>query len=379
MDKNLKFSASTSQRWLNCTASVKAIASLGNPYETNQYAERGKRIHEQAERALYNALKAFDVEGDKGINVYAKQALHDKPKDTIQQDIIVQEYVQYVSSFVDKNTDIYIEQIINYKGWVPKLYHGNGFSDCILINHDKREAHTIDLKTGDTYVEAKANPQTALYALGVYKDILKLDKSYTHYSHIVQPSIGNMSFDVYSTEELLKFGEYVKTKTTEALENPTFSPSTEVCQYCAFKGHCKALKNHIDKVTDCSNREKITNKERSEIIRNKKLIQSFIDEVQVETAKIMQSGEKIEGLKLVSGITRRTWKDESSAIQAMLQYASEEQLYTKKIISISQASDLLKDSFSKIEDQIVKPKGKPQCVPDSDRRKAIDIALDMFD
>lgn len=382
MNNQLKFSASTSQRWLKCTASVSAIASLGNPYQSNVYAEIGKTLHYLAAKELYDSVILLD--DSLNIRVYADEEITTTQKERKHcSDDIILPYLQYVNSFVDKNIDIFIEKQINYKGWTPNSYHGNGYADCIIVDHDKKQVHVFDLKTGNTYVEVKDNSQLVLYALGVYKDILQLDNTYeTYYLHIVQPSIVNLAYCKYTLDQLLDFGSYINQQALKAIHNPEFNPNEESCLYCDYKGHCKPLKSYIDKLTNPIDDNTLTHADRVDIVKNKKLILAFIDAVEKETSKIMQEGEKVEGLKLVRGVTHRKWKNESEAALELLKYVdNEECLYSKKLISVTEASKLLKESFSNIESYVIKPAGKLQCTLISDRRKEVKPAndLDWFD
>ena len=90
--KHAKLSASSSARWLNCTASVKAIM----PYvgKSSVFAEYGTASHELAEICLKTFKSPHDFIG---------QNLKDAPSITVDKEMAdcVEGYVDYVRSFME--------------------------------------------------------------------------------------------------------------------------------------------------------------------------------------------------------------------------------------------------------------------------------------
>ena len=370
--KHAKLSASGSARWLNCLGSVAAEEAY--PNSSSSSAQEGTCAHEVADRCLRNQLSADSFLGQvvEGVTV---------DKEMVEY---VQGYVDYVLSF---EGDLLPEQQVDFSPWVPD---GFGTSDAIIISAET--VRIIDLKYGKgVAVDAENNTQGMLYALGVYNDFgYLLDKQDLFIVDIYQPRIGNFSQFEISLKDLLKWGEWVKLQADLALSKDAPRTAGEKqCQWCKAKGDCKELYNHTQKIimaefddlSELDNPDSLSKQQKRQVIENRALIESWLKSVESSVTQTLLDGGKFEGYKLVEGRSNRKWSDEEEAEKTLLSVKSEDEIFTKKLISAPQAEKLLgKKDKDLIADLIVKPRGKATLAPESDKRPPIEKdVIDSFD
>lgn len=368
MIAHAKLSASGSARWLNCPGSVKAeseFKDLGS-----SFAQEGTAAHELADLCLKNNHDPQSYYLNTIESVVVEQEMIDN----------IQGYISFVKSFSGEH---FYEQRVDFSTWVPE---GFGTSDAIVIQKDT--VHVIDLKYGrGVPVDAENNTQGMLYALGVYNDFeFMLDSADKFVIHIYQPRIGNFSEWEISLKDLLKWGEWVKLQADLALsKDAERTPGDKQCQWCKAKATCKSLADYTKKIIlsdfdDLDNIEspdKLNDKQIRLALENKNLIIGWLDAVEKHVTGVLLDGGKFDGFKMVEGRSVRKWQDESEAEKVMLSLRSENEIYTKKLLSPTQAEKLLgKKDKDKIKDIVIKPSGKPTLVKESDKRKSID---DLFE
>lgn len=160
-----KLSASSSDRWLNCTAAPTMEESYTD--ERSSFAEEGTRAHELAERCLRSGRHASSIEGD-------------WPQDMRDY---VQMYLDYVRAI---KGELLVEQRFDLGKWIPE---GFGTSDAVVL--DDGVCHVMDLKYGKgVRVDATCNTQLMLYALGAYDAFDAIYGPITKFVlHVCQPRL----------------------------------------------------------------------------------------------------------------------------------------------------------------------------------------------
>jgi hypothetical protein len=116
-----------------------------------------------------------------------------------------------------------------------------------------------------------------------------------------------------------------------------------------------------------------------ELIAKAKEVEQVIKDLTQHATKLIMDGKEVRGYKLVAGRSIRKWVDEESAIEFMTSRADFEDLFTQKFISPTQAEKLLGRDAKKDEDfqaQVYKPEGKPTLVPETDKRRALNLTAE---
>lgn len=409
MTSHAILSPSSAERWLNCPGSLYATKDL--PDVNTSYAKEGTTAHALAEFCLKFNKKAIDSLGKlmtpNGIYV------DDEMVDAIQ------EYVDTVNGIKASMSDLLIvdiEQKLDFtdlldiesvKDALPAdtdKFAAFGTADAIIVGNGELQIH--DLKYGKgVQVYAEDNKQLMIYALAAYQyyslccDITKISM------HIHQPRLYHHSEYSVTPDELLAFGEKLKERAIKAytvyLNGPTndddFCAGESQCRFCKAAGNCEALAKHVtatigadfDVINDVGDVviDAVTVDAPEDVaIKFSALntIKSWITAVETRVNSLLQQGQKVPGYKLVIGRQgNRAWRDVKEAESALKTFKlKEDERYTKKLISPTQALKLLKDSpkrIAKLEGFITRPEGKPTVVPESDKRPAINIADDFND
>lgn len=194
-------SASSAERWLNCTPSARIEEKL--PDTTSDAAKEGTLAHEIAELKARKTFiepmtaKAFNTR----LNKLKKHELYQEEMEGYA-DLYV-EYIQGVTLGYKSKPHIAIEARLDYSHIAPEGY---GTGDCIIIGDNT--LHVIDFKYGKGVpVSAEDNSQMKLYALGALKKYALLYQIDTVKLTIVQPRLDNISEWEISAWNLLGWGE----------------------------------------------------------------------------------------------------------------------------------------------------------------------------
>lgn len=370
--KHAKLGASSSERWINCPASVRMCEKL--PNTSSVFAAEGTAAHDLSEKCLVMKSRAIYFLG-KNINGFIVD------EDMAQN---VQNYVDYVLSI---NGSLLVEQKVDFSRWV---HEGFGTSDAIVIDEQNNTLHVIDLKYGKgVAVYAQDNTQAQLYALGAYDlfahiydvDFIKM--------HIHQPRINNITSWEITVDELLEFGDEVKKRADATLdENAPFNPTEKGCMWCAAKPTCSALAQKTFEVVTADFEitaeptllpvDNLTPEQIAKILPNLPLIESWIKSVK-EHAYDLANVNQLQGYKLVAGRNSRKWNADDDAIKSALTALGVNPI-KQELISVAQAEKLIskenKLSFSNLYATLA---GSPTLATVDDKRPALTNILDDFD
>lgn len=373
-------SASSANRWLNCTPSAKLEEAEG-PRASSVYAEEGTLAHELGE--LYIKHDVIKSIGD--------QVFSDRFDEILNNNLFSEEMLDVVPIYVDycagqyaealtKDAEaiIEIEQKLDLTEFVPESF---GTADCVVLGGNTLEI--IDYKHGKGVpVYAEWNKQLMLYALGALRkyDVL-YDITQVRVT-IVQPRINNISSWQTSVDELLTWAnEELKPAAKLAFAGKGEIKAGDWCKFCAVKNRCRALYEKQMEVAKYDFQEPtlLTDEEIADILTKIPGLIEWASSVQSYAQdEAITNGKVWNGFKLVEGVSRRKWLDEDKAAEAIfsnIPEASEDQVYEMKLKSISALEKEFgkKTIAEKLSNVIVKPQGKPTLVPLSDKRPALGI------
>lgn len=357
--------ASSSAKWLNCPGSIKM--EEGMPDQVSEYAAEGITAHELAEFCLNKNEHAAVFIG----HVFNGITVDDEMADGVQ------EYLNYVRNLKGHR---FIEQRVDYSKWV---HEGFGTADYICIQDNL--VTVVDLKFGKGIkVDAEWNTQAMLYALGVLNDYDFLYDCERFKLVIVQPRLDHVSEWEISREDLLNFASYAKQQADLTLtDNPPINPSVKGCTFCRARSVCKPLAEHnlklvaeefadIDTQITPKDHKKLTNNEIAKLLPQLKLFSKWIKSVEAHAQGELEEGREVAGYKLVEGRSTRKWANHEEAEQALRRSKLKiAQIFSKNLISPTQAEKLLGKKHKIIQDHVIKPTGKPTICPVSDKRPAI--------
>lgn len=386
MRAHAKLSPSAAARWLVCTAAPALEAEL--PDKTSEYAEEGTFAHSVAETCAAYAV------GQIAKSTYTRRLNQFKKNEWFSQELLdyAEEYASIVKEtyLLEKETcpDAFceLEVKLDLSGYVPK---GFGTADCIIVSEPNLTV--IDFKYGKGVpVYAEDNAQMELYALGALE---KYDAIYgikTVYMGIIQPRIANNNSAERTADELYAWGEtVVKVKAKEAYEGPGKAvASDEACRFCKAQGSCETRAAYFvdmfEENEDAPNGllplEKI-----GELLERAKDMENWLAALKDTVFDALMKDEKVSGWKLVEGPSRRRYKDESAAAEALKAAGlSDDKIFDIKVKSITSVEKELgkKNAAEILAPVVIKPPGKPTLAPASDKRPEYsteDSTLAAFD
>jgi len=355
-------SASASHRWLVCTPSAKLESQF--PDKGSPYAAEGTAAHALAEETL----RGFLAGGD-GI-VKSENA---EMREAIQRyvDACIEKIIAARKSSPDAK--VLVEERLDFSEFVPE---GFGTGDLVIVSDGGLEI--VDLKFGKgVRVAAEKNSQMMLYALGALTaygflyDISKVRMT------IIQPRLDNISSYELTEEELLRWGEKARTIAEKAMAGEGEFKPGEHCRFCKARTVCRAyaeeMKSHIK--DDFAPGSELEDFEIADIVLHAKEVKNWLDGIDSYAMGKALSGTKWPGLKLVAGRSTRKIVDEAAAAEQLLA-AGIEDIYKPASLKTLTALEKLcgKTRFAEILGaNITKSAGKPTLVPESDKRKEMEI------
>ncbi len=394
-------SASSAHRWLKCTASPRYEENF--PSGTSEYAEEGTLAHSICElfgRRRFAALSTRKFSSE-------MKKLQAQPLFSEEMLRTAEAYVEYLyekAMSYSRMPHVSFEVKVDLSDYIPE---GFGTCDCAMIGDDT--LHITDYKHGKgVAVDAKGNPQTRLYALGVLKlyapiygsTIKKVSMG------ICQPRLSDYpSEDLITVEELLAWGESIKPIAQEAFNGPgAFCPG-EHCRFCRGRAQCRARADQNSAFADfkdCVPVGKLppeqadlpaearavlglppvlTDAEIGELLVKAESLVQWYKDLQEYATESLLAGKPIPGWKVVAGKSNRAFTDVDAAVQKLIDAGYDEALiYDRKPKTLSELEKMLgKKIFSELLSECVtKPKGKPTLAPISDKRDPYNTAATDF-
>lgn len=365
MTRHALLSPSSSHRWLECTPSAKLEAEFEN--RTSQAAEEGTAAHALCEHKLKRALKK---RSKRPVSVY----------DSDEMEECSEAYVQFVLESYEeskrncKDPLIMIEQRVDFSKYVPD---GFGTADCLIVSDNR--LHVIDFKYGTgVLVDAKDNPQMKCYALGALALFDSLYDIQEVSMTIFQPRRENVCTWTIPVDELLKWAEEeLKPKADLAMKGEGEFHSGSWCTFCRAEARCRARSEEKLRLAQEDFRlpPLLTDEEIEEILAVIPELTKWANDIMAYASEAaIEHGRQWKGFKVVEGRSSRKYCDEAKVVEACKE-AGYTDIYRQSLIPLTEMEKLMgKENFKTILGElIIKPQGKPTLVPETDKRKAINV------
>ena len=154
--------------------------------------------------------------------------------------------------------------------------------------------------------------------------------------------------------------------------------SGEWCKFCRASVRCRARAE--DKLKLAKEEFKLppllTDEEIEEILSIIPDLTKWANEIMnYATESAVNHGKKWTGFKIVEGRSVRKYKDENAVIKKAKEHGYTD-VFKSSLITLTEMQKLMgKTKFEEVlGDLIIKPSGKPTLVPESDKRKAMNIS-----
>lgn len=358
-------SPSSANRWLNCTKSI--FLEKDFEEEETTASKEGTEAHAFCE---YKLKKLLGIKCEKPKPVFYNEEMENCTNDYV--DFVMEQYE--ILKRECKDPLVQIEEEVDLSEYVPE---GFGTADCILIGNNT--LHIIDFKYGQgVIVDSYENPQMKCYALGA---LLRYEMLYDLKEvkmSIFQPRRENVSTFNLSVDELKKWAdEVLKPKAYEASRGEGEYEVGDWCRFCKAKVICrKRAEENLKLAQEEFKLPPILSDEEIEeilsIIPN--LTKWANDIMAYATDCAINHGKEWAGFKVVEGRSIRKYKDEEEVIKKATENGYTD-IFKKSLITLTEMQKLMgKKKFEEIlGDLIIKPKGKLTLVPNSDKRKKVEI------
>lgn len=375
MPKHAYLSASASHRWLACPPSAKLCANILD--QASEYAQQGTDCHELCAYLVEKALGREVIDPTENLTYY----------DTEMQNC-AEEYRNYVLEQIEaakefcKDPQVMIEQRLDFSRWVE---NGFGTGDCVIVADevlqiiDYKHGLGVLVSAGDD--EHGGNSQMMCYALGaleVFGDIYDINQIKMT---IFQPRRDNISTYTMSKDDLLKWADEVLAPTAQlAYVGEGEFKAGDHCTFCKVKATCRKRAEYNLELAkyDFEMPATLDDTEIAAILEKVDEMISWGNDIKEYALQQAQSGVHFEGWKVVEGRSNRKYTDEAAVAFAVKDAGFDP--YEKKLLGVTAMSTLLgKKKFEELLGGLIyKPPGKPALVPESDKRPAMNTAIDDF-
>ena len=375
MPKHAYLSASASHRWLACPPSAKLCANITD--QTSEYAQQGTDCHELCAYLVEKALGRAVTDPTENLTFYDAEMQN-----------CAEEYRNYVLEQIEaakefcKDPQVMIEQRLDFSRWVE---NGFGTGDCVIVADevlqiiDYKHGLGVLVSAGDE--EHGGNSQMMCYALGAleaFGDIYDINQIKMT---IFQPRRDNVSTYTISRDELLKWADEILAPTAQlAYVGGGEFKAGDHCRFCKVKATCRKRAEYNLELAkyDFEMPATLDDIEIAAILVKVAEMISWGNDIKEYALQQAKSGVHFDGWKIVEGRSNRKFTDEA-AVASKVKDAGYDP-YEKKLLGITAMSTLLgKKKFEELLGELVyKPPGKPTLVPESDKRPAMNTAIDDF-
>lgn len=400
---------SGAERWMNCTASLEMTREFLETLTPNQQAEfaqssmaarQGTTAHIVAEAEASLMLGLIDqAECDATLQeMMINPATEDEAYSEEMAEYIT-EYVDLVRQYHDDGHVVMLEARVSAAVPLmtvdadgdPDVYEIKGSADFIALPNEIDSTLTVgDLKYGEGLdVDVHSNPQIRIYALGALAELVNDEGELVvavdriQY-YIIQPRLGGIKEWSESVDDLLTWRDDVLSPAlTEALAGrrggAALTPGELQCQWCPVRGACPALAEKrmsdavelFDVIVDAEaggsefpETALLDDDLLGRLYAQVSGLTKIKDDLKAEVQRRLYRGSAVPGFQLVNYTPPRKWK--AGAEEELDDRAV---LWSKKLLTPTQAVKILGEEAGQIADLIESPDIRPVVAPEGDRRK----------
>lgn len=305
MAKHALLSPSASDRWLHCTPSARMEAAF--PPEENSAALEGTLCHELAELTLKKELT----------DARLQSLLFQMTSERFDTEELRQMAAMYVDAVraVAGDSPLHVEAPVNLSAVMLDCW---GTVDCWFVKGDT--LYVFDAKFGRVPVEAVANSQLMIYALGAYFQSSETAVD-TVSMNIVQPRAGGLKSWVVSRDFLIGKLPELTQKARAAYYGEGHPVSGRWCTYCRAKGLCPVYASKLREKAATLKRSSAAGYLRkgfyglSRALELSGPMKKYIDAAESFARKHLENGGSLTGWHLEPGARRTAVDDPSGLIQ----------------------------------------------------------------
>ena len=387
-EQHALLSASSSSRWLRCTASPRYEENF--PESTSEYAEEGRLAHSFCElKVLKKFTNLTQRTYTTKINRLRKESMY-QPEMDKTSDLFIEHLTGFAMGY-DAQPYVASEVRVDFSDYVPE---GFGTCDCVMIGGDT--ITIVDYKHGKgVAVSSENNSQMMLYALGALKKYAMLygDSIKNAVLVIDQPRIQDApSVWELTVDELKAWGDSIKPIAQKAFMGLGEFVPGEHCRFCRGKAQCKAratVHMALEEFKDCVPEAKaepghpniLTDAEIGDLLIRGADLVAWYKNLEDYALGALLDGNEIPGWKAVAGRSVRTFSDQDAAIQAVISAGYDEALcYERKPKTLTELEKLMgkKEFAEKVGQFVIKSLGKPTLAEESDKRPIYNSAVADF-
>ena len=370
--KHASLSPSASARWIACPPSARLAESYEN--KSSSYAEEGTSAHALCAYKLEHAL------GRRARDPTEDLTFYDEEMETCAED-----YAAFVLQMLEEEKQtcrdplVLVEERLDYSRacGVPDSF---GTGDCVIVADGRLTI--VDFKYGKGIpVDAKRNPQLMCYALGAldaFDGIYAID---TVRLVIYQPRLENISTDEFPKAELIAWGrDVLAPRAKQAYAGEGEFQAGDHCRFCPAKADCRKRAEYNLELAkyDFAMPATLEDDEIAALLPRLDDFIAWANDIKAFALQKALDGTHFDGYKIVAGRSVRKYTDEAAVAKAV--QAAGFDPYERKLLGITAMGKLL--GKKRMEDLLgglmIKPPGKPTLVPETDKRRAIDVAAEDF-
>ena len=408
MTTHSPFSPSARHRWGVCPASVRLSVDIPSK-PGGSAAIDGTHTHTVLETAIKLGTSA---------KVMIGQTLIDH-EGSFVVDTARAERVDYALDYIDDATSTMPSAVVIAERKVDPAYllqRGGCYGTVdVQIAYTNGTLEIIDYKDGIGEVEAVDNPQLEQYAIAALSMAAERGEQFNLVKMtIIQPKLRVLGKSnaikswVIDAHTLMTEGVQRLRREVDAVLEPD-APSVagdKQCRYCPAAGNCptkasRALAgsgvvfDNLDIASQSADKNPLTmsNDQLAEIMEGAPLIRQLIADTEVEIIKRIEAGQVVKGFKMVEGRGIRKWNadDEVIANKLVKMGIPKASLYKSTLVTAPQVEKLTWTKRDGTTSQlspkqlqllhgeyVTKMIGKPTLVPESDDRKSIANAVNLF-